>query len=312
VYSNDIDRDSAATYSLNFGSEVDLRSIATLDPNELPDFDLFCGGFPCQPFSIAGKRAATNDERGQLFEHIVRIVRTKEPRYILLENVANLVSIEKGAVLRGYIAALEELGYQVHTEILDSAHYGVPQKRKRLFIVAMRNEDAHVRFLFPMKSGKPVAVRTVIANDEPKNALGPKWKHYVDFYTGKTTSDELPFALPKTRRTIERQDQHADLEDCIFLLRSSGVRAISLDRPYPTLAVSISGGGAMVPIYSKDQRYLSVLELQRIMGFPDDYRFEVSRTAAIKALSNSVCPPVIKAIGKSIAKHSSTVMLHPI
>ena len=111
---------------------------------------------------------------------------------------------------------------------------------------------------------------------------------------------DLPFELPKTRRRLERADKEVDLNNCIYQLRSSGVRAISVNRPLPTLAVSISGGGAMIPIYSKEKRHLSVLEMQRIMGFPDEFIFPVSRTSSIKGLANAVCPPVIYAIGKEI------------
>ncbi len=85
-------------------------------------------------------------------------------------------------------------------------------------------------------------------------------------------------------------------------MRSSGIRAISIQKPFPTFAVSVSGGGAMIPVYSKERRHLSLLEIKRLMGFADDYYFPVSRTAAIKQLSNAVCPPVIKHIGINITK----------
>ena len=83
-------------------------------------------------------------------------------------------------------------------------------------------------------------------------------------------------------------------------MRSSGIRAYPVDGVLPTLAVSISGGGAMIPVYTKERRHLSLTELKRIMGFPDDFEFPVSRTDAIKQLANAVCPPVISAIGESL------------
>lgn len=93
-----------------------------------------------------------------------------------------------------------------------------------------------------------------------------------------------------------------DLDNCIYQMRSSGIRAISIKRPFPTFAVSISGGGAMIPVYSKERRHLSLLEIKRLMGFPDNFHFPVSRTSAIKQLANAVCPPVIQSIGETISR----------
>ena len=83
-------------------------------------------------------------------------------------------------------------------------------------------------------------------------------------------------------------------------MRTSGVRALSIDKPLPTLAVSISGGGSMIPVYSKERRHISLIEIKRLMGFPDDFKFSVSRTDSIKQLANAVCPQVIESIGMDI------------
>ena len=98
------------------------------------------------------------------------------------------------------------------------------------------------------------------------------------------------------KSVLERIDKNADLNDCVFQMRSSGIRALSIDKPLPTFAVSVSGGGAMIPVYSKERRHLSLIEMKRLMGFADDFIFPVSRTKAIKQLANAVCPPVIASI----------------
>ena len=110
------------------------------------------------------------------------------------------------------------------------------------------------------------------------------------------------FQVPKTRKRIERVSENCDINDCVLQIRSSGIRAYSLDGQFPTFAVSNSGGGAMIPVLTKEKRHLSVLEMKRIMGFPDEFLFPVSRTDSIKQLANAVCPPVISAIYDEIVK----------
>lgn len=113
----------------------------------------------------------------------------------------------------------------------------------------------------------------------------------------------MSFPLPKTRVALERVGQNCDLNDCVFQIRSSGIRAYSLDEPFPTFAVSNSGGGAMIPVLSKERRHLNLTEMRRIMGFPENYDLShVSRTDAIKQLANAVCPPVIASICNDIKR----------
>ena len=111
----------------------------------------------------------------------------------------------------------------------------------------------------------------------------------------------MSFDVPRTRKTLERVATNCDLSDCVFQVRSSGVRALSIDSPLPTLTVLNSGGGAHIPILSKERRHLSVNEMKRVMGFPDNYDFSaVSRTDAAKQLANAVCPPVIESVFRDI------------
>ena len=119
----------------------------------------------------------------------------------------------------------------------------------------------------------------------------------------KKTSEELSFAVPRTRKNLERIVNGCDINDCVLQVRSSGVRALPLDEPLPTLTVLNSGGGAHIPILTKERRHLSILEMKRIMGFPDWYDFgAVSRTDAAKQLANAVCPPVITSICDDVAR----------
>ena len=191
-----------------------------------------------------------------------------------------------------------DLGYSDTIQLLNSADFGVPQSRPRVFLVFTRKLEKSIS-LSP-GNGKRKVFRDIITRNDCSIPVSQKWQKYIDLYTGAITANDIPFPLPKTRRSLERIDNDADLNDCVFQIRSSGIRALSIDKPLPTLAVSISGGGAMIPVYSKERRHLSLLELKRLMGFPDSFKFPVARTSAIKQLANAVCPPVVLSVGKDI------------
>ena len=116
-------------------NEVFYEDATKIDPDTIPDFDLLCGGFPCQSFSIAGKRRGFEDARGTLFFEIARVARTKRPAYLLLENVPGLLSHDGGRTFAAILNTLDELGYHVEWQVLNSKDFGVPQSRRRVYIV---------------------------------------------------------------------------------------------------------------------------------------------------------------------------------
>ena len=301
----EIDDPCVSTYNKNFDENIRPVDIQCLDPEKLPNFNVFCGGFPCQPFSIAGKREGLEDERGKLINSILKICKAKKPEVIFLENVANLKRLNSGNTLKWIIKEIGNLGYQVFYKILNSKEFSVPQSRPRLFITAFRNDLEIYDFEFPHGNSSEVPVKSVFSKGDNSIPISDRWDQYIDYYSGKIGAEDLTFKLPKTRVKIERSDPDVNLDDCIYQMRSSGIRALSVNRPFPTFAVSVSGGGAMIPVCSKERRHLSVLEIKRIMGYPDLFDFPVSRTHAIKQLANSVCPPVISAVGQSIQSHLS-------
>jgi DNA (cytosine-5)-methyltransferase 1 len=145
-------------------------------------------------------------------------------------------------------------------------------------------------------------LRTFLNSGDYSIPISDRWQSYIDLYIGIKQPEELAFTAPKTRRVLERVANGCDVNDCILQVRSSGVRALSLDEPFPTFTVLNSGGGAHIPILSKERRHLSIVEIKRIMGFPEWYDFSgVSRTDAAKQLANAVCPPVIASICDDIA-----------
>ncbi|MCK5494032.1 MAG: DNA cytosine methyltransferase, partial [Candidatus Omnitrophica bacterium] len=132
---SEINKYAIQTYQKHFPSHKNYGDITKIKPAELPDFDLITGGFPCQAFSIAGKRKGFNDTRGTLFFDIARIIKEKRPKYLLLENVKGLLSHDNGRTFKTIIATLTELWYDLQWQVLNAKNFGVPQNRERVFII---------------------------------------------------------------------------------------------------------------------------------------------------------------------------------
>lgn len=160
VFSNDFDSNAKITFDLNFSDLFDISKqlvfgdIQNIPTSEVPDFDVLCGGFPCQPFSVAGYRQGFDDDkgRGNLFFDIVRILKHKKPQAFLLENVKNLKSHDKGNTIRIIYEELDKLGYNVKDKVLNTLEYGnLPQNRERIYIVGFLENEHYSNFKFPKK-----------------------------------------------------------------------------------------------------------------------------------------------------------------
>ena len=155
VGSCEIDEYARQIYTRNFGHEPEQRDVRELDPKDIPDFDCLCAGFPCQAFSLAGKRRGFEDTRGTLFFEIARIVQAKRPKAIVLENVKQLATLQQGAVIRRITDDLTDLDYTVDYRIFNALNFGLPQKRERTIIVATLAEFDEFPWptkVVPMKS----------------------------------------------------------------------------------------------------------------------------------------------------------------
>jgi len=138
VMACDIYKPARDNYKLNYNIEP-LKDICDIDPNDLPKYDILCAGFPCQPFSQAGKHKGFEDERGTMFSHVMKFVKLNSPPIIILENVQGLLNHDKGKTFKIIIDELEKEGYNVIYKILKCSDFGIPQMRKRLFIIGYKN-----------------------------------------------------------------------------------------------------------------------------------------------------------------------------
>ncbi|MGC7560685.1 DNA (cytosine-5-)-methyltransferase [Pasteurella sp. PK-2025] len=155
VAHSEIDPNPAKTYQLFFDDKNNLGDLTKIDIQSLPDFDLMLAGFPCQAFSIVGKREGFEDERGQIIYHLVDILTWKRTPYFILENVKGLVNHHHGKTLSAILNLLENTGYDVYWKVLDSQDYGVPQMRERIYFVGIRKDIKHKPYKFPTKIKLP-------------------------------------------------------------------------------------------------------------------------------------------------------------
>lgn len=285
VWANEFDHDASTTYRVNFGDEHLIeKDIRKVNPNDIPDFDVLVAGFPCQPFSIAGKKKGFGDPRGNLFFEIGRVIDIKRPPIVFLENVANLMEHDDGKTFLVIYNTLAQFGYAVKYKVMDAIEYGnVPQQRKRIFIVAFLDYEQCARFSFP-----ETIERTVNLNDILDRTLKHDDIYYYD--AGSFYYDEM---LQKVT------DKRA-----VYKIRDGGVTS----KPYyicPTLTANMGTYPDRVPIIKDDYgiRKITPLECLALQGFPKDFVFKgISLNSAYKQCGNSVVVPVIRRIAEQIKK----------
>ena len=281
VFSCDKDRQARKTYRANFGEEP-AGDITESDASSIPDFNILCAGFPCQPFSIAGKQRGFKDTRGTLFFEIARIVKEKQPEVLFLENVANLVRHDNGNTLAVIISTLDELGYDVHYQILNAAHYGVAQIRERIYFVCFR-KDLQAAFSFPEPTMEDVAVEDFLEPEADE-------RYYLD-------NSIFTFYKPDT--SVRQSDTYR----MGYAGRpGQGKRVYSVKGCTPTFVVSARGpcGNTEAYYINGRVRRLTPKEASRIMGFPEDFVFPVKEGRIYQQLGNSVAVPMIRAIAEKI------------
>lgn len=285
VWANEWDKDACKTYRHNFGGDYLVEGdIKAVDPNDIPDIDILNGGFPCQAFSVAGYRKGFDDERGNLFFEITRILEVKRPRAILLENVKNLEGHDHGNTFRVIKEQLELLGYHVHHKVMNTMEYGdVPQNRERIYIVGFLSEEAYRKFEYPAAIPLTKNIHDVIDTAD-KKALGLYYEN-SKYY-------------PELKKTMTRKDTVYQWRRVYCRENKSNV--------CPTLTANMGTGGHNVPLILDDYgiRKLTPEECVGFQGFPDVFSFPdtISNASKYKQAGNSVSVPVIKRIAENMIK----------
>lgn len=289
TYANEFDPYAVETYQLNFKNKVDSRDIHLVKNEEIPDFDIMIGGFPCTSFSVAGYRKGFNDNKtGDLFFEMERIFKEKKPRVIFLENVKNLVGHDNGNTFRVIIDRLEKAGYKnkISYAVLNACEYGnIPQNRERIYIVAFRDEKDFEKFRMPM----PIKLTKTIKNIfDFKNKVEDKY-----YYTDGKYKQEI----------IDMLKQDMDDDNTVYQWRRKYVRK-NQSNLVPTLTANMGEGGHNVPLIKTDYgiRKLKPIECFYAQGFPKNYKLptDMSDSRLYKQAGNSVAVPVIERIAEKI------------
>ena len=292
VFSSEVDKHAAATYERNFG-EKPAGDITRIHPDEVPRHDVLCGGFPCQPFSVSGKQKGFEDARGTLFFEVMRLVAAKRPRAVFLENVANYARHQNGNTLKRTLGMLEGEGYRVAYAILNASDFGVPQARKRLYIVGVRGDVESEAFEFPKSSDRAseVAVKDILL---PNAEVGEQVIERSDIRFDERKTESVA-GRPIQIGTINKGGQ--------------GERIYSVEGHGITLSAHGGGAAAKTGAYLVDGvvRRLHPIECRRMMGFPDWFSIDSRRGQAYKQFGNAVVVPVIEAIGKKLLESADLV-----
>ena len=274
VFSSEFDEDACKTYEANFG-EHPSGDITKINAKNIPDFDILLGGFPCQAFSIIGKKEGfANETCGTLFFDIERILKEKMPPAFMLENVRNLVAHDNGNTFKVIKQHLEALGYHVHAKVLNALDYGVPQKRERIIIVGFLED---VDFVFP--NPIPECERKTLADVLEENV---DKKYYV-----RDAISESRLSRLKDKNYPKPYISHENMAGSIT--------------PHPYSSALRAGASANY-ILINDERRPTEREMLRIQGFPDTYKIVVPYSKIKKQTGNSVAVPVIKAVANEMLK----------
>ena len=270
VYANDIDDNACRIFEENFGIKPDNRDIRQINSNELPDFDILTGGFPCQSFSIIAqnpKRLGVKDDRGKLFFEMCRILRDKQPKCFIAENVKGLLTANQKSAFPLIMEEFKNSGYDVKYMVLNSANYGVPQKRERVIIVGFR-KDLHIDFTFPNQ---------VITDEDLFEPL----KKVID----NTVDEKYYFSERAVEGMMKKRE------------KMNKGRAQDIEKPCNTVGAHLAkvSLNSTDPVLMNGNRYrrFTPREVARIQSFPEKFSLVGTESAQYRALGNAIQPVMI-------------------
>lgn len=294
---SEIDKYATSVFKRHYPEGTNYGDITTIDPTELPDFDLLVGGFPCQSFSIAGKRGGFLDTRGTLFFDIARILGDKRPRHLVLENVKGLLSHDNGKTFQTILAVLADLGYHIQWQVLNSKDFGVPQNRERVFIVGhLRGQPRPEVFPLGTTNGKTTQIYGRIT--------GLKGHDYLRrIYSTNGASPTLPTGTGGNHqpKVITSLQKHATTNENRYMTTPPDQKINRTVRASGRESATDKHNWDLHQIGGRVRR-LTPIECERLQGFPDNWTKygedgkQMSDTQRYKMCGNAVTTNVVAAI----------------
>lgn len=282
IWANEYDEAACKTYRHNFGdSYLVCEDIRNINADDMPDFDILTAGFPCQPFSVAGRQKGFNDRRGNLFFEIIRIIDKKRPDIVFLENVANLVQHDGGKTFFVIYNSLAQFGYTVFYKVMIATEFGnLPQIRKRIYITAFKDDYVADKYRHPEPLELTLKSSDIIKRNIRQNDI----YYYKDDY-------------------YKYLEKNMNDKSAIYRITDTEIRRTK-NAMCPTLTANMGTFPNRVPVIWDDYgiRKLTLRECLDFQGFPPRFYFPKTITAddAYKQIGNSVCVPVIRRIAESI------------
>lgn len=292
VFISEWDEKAVETYKANFNDSVDIvGDITKVDEKEIPEHDILLAGFPCQAFSLAGHKRGFEDARGTLFFDVARIIKEHKPKIVFCENVKNLVNHDRGRTFQLIRNILEELGYAVFYQVLNSKDFGVPQNRERIYIVAFRNDIAPSGFVFPQKIDDTKVIKDIVEEKEvsSKYYLSTVYLTSLKRHKERHVSKGNGFGYE-----IRELDSVAGAIVCGGMGRE---RNLIIDKRLTDFTPVTHIKGEVNREYI---RKMTPREWARLQGFPNDFKLVVADTHLYKQFGNSVTVPVVRAIAEQI------------
>lgn len=286
VFSSEWDPLAQKVYRDNY-QDIPFGDITKIVAKDIPDHDLLCAGFPCQAFSVAGKRLGFQDTRGTLFFDIERILKYHTPSMVILENVKNFKSHDNGDTFKTVKKSLEHIGYKVFAKVLRSSDFGTPQARERFYIVGLYNFSGE--FLFPKTSHKTKTIKDILCDLSRNEQNDLKIiRNDIDIY--RNDKDIIDQRRPYQIGRINKGGQG----ERIYSSKASGI----------TLSAYGGGAAAKTGAYKVGRtiRKLHPIECLRLQGFPDTFKLNCSFNQSYKLLGNSVTTNVVKSIYNEIKR----------
>jgi DNA (cytosine-5)-methyltransferase 1 len=282
VFSSEIDIDVSKIYFENFG-DMPSGDITKINEDSIPNFDILTAGFPCQAFSIAGKRLGFDDTRGTLFFDVARIIKEKKPKAFILENVQGLTNHDNGKTLAVIMDVLFDLEYNVIYKVLNAKDLGYPQNRKRWYCVGFRkdlNINTH-NFKWPIKK-RSVPFEKILESKVDESYL-----------VSKVASSNILKHIKEKKVSVDDYTIAYDIRPSRCQFKN--------DKISPCLTAKMGTGGNNVPVIVSQSRRLTERECLRLMGYPDDYKIGKGNKA-YKQIGNSVVLPIIKDISEELLR----------
>lgn len=284
VYASEFDSFAAKIYQKNYGM-MPAGDITKVNERKIPKHDILCAGFPCQPFSISGKQKGFEDTRGTLFFDIVRIIDYHHPKIVFLENVANFEKHDNGRTLKTILQILENQNYSVFYKVLNASNFGIPQNRKRIYIVAFHKKLNIRNFCFPTFSNCYSSLEKLLQSDD----------------------ETLDFSVYREDMELENKsilpDMYGNYPQCPIRIGKVGKGGQGERIYHPkghaiTLSAYGGGVGAKTGLYyiNDKLRRLSPRECARLMGYPDSFIIDENKNQAYKQFGNGVVIDVLQHI----------------